>query len=162
MTTVFFLHGRDSSDHGTKARYFRHYFPDTIIPFFVGTLEERMAQLEHRVMPQDRLTIIGSSLGGLMATIFALRHPAMTTSLILLAPALNFPDLPKKLPPPLPVPCHLVVGRHDTVTPAADILPVARRLFQNPTINLVDDFHLLRRHFPLMPWPELLDRQDHA
>ena len=95
-----FLHGLDSSILGTKAQWFQRHFPRVRLQNYTGDLAERLAQLEAQVAGLDRLMLVGSSFGGLMAACFALRSPERCRRLVLLAPALNFADFhPPKLEP---------------------------------------------------------------
>jgi pimeloyl-ACP methyl ester carboxylesterase len=75
QTPTLFLHGLDSSSRGTKGRFFTENFPDIIAPDFTGSLQDRMRALETICRGLDRLTLIGSSFGGLMATCFAIAQP---------------------------------------------------------------------------------------
>ena len=150
-----FLHGLDSSIEGTKAQWFRRHFPGVRLQNYTGELDERLAQLEAQVAGLERLVLVGSSFGGLMAACFALRSPERCRRLVLLAPALNFVDFH---PPaaPIAVPTLVVTGAHDTVCPPALILPLARASFAGLEVRLEDDDHMLHRTFPSLDWPRLL------
>jgi pimeloyl-ACP methyl ester carboxylesterase len=152
---VFFLHGLDSSTQGTKARWFRDHFPQVDMQDYHGDLSQRLAQLERQLAGRDRLTLVGSSFGGLMATCFALRYPERCRRLILLAPALNFSEYQ---PPasPIAVPTLLVMGEQDDVCPPALVLPQAQATFNDLTVRLEDDDHMLHRTFPVLDWASLL------
>jgi len=154
-TPLIFLHGLDSSGQGTKGQFFARHFPHMLRPDFSGSLDQRMTQLATLCSGSAHLTLIGSSLGGLMATLFAARHPDQFARLILLAPALNYGDYhpPRQ---PLTVPTTLVIGRDDTVTPPELVLPLARASFSNLEIEVADDDHLLHATFPALPWHRLL------
>lgn len=152
---TLFLHGLDSSGQGTKGRYFAENFPHVRRPDFTGSLAERLARLTEICRTQERLTLIGSSFGGLMATCYAIRHPGAVDRLILLAPALNFPEFH----PPgekLSIPCLLVIGSRDTVTPPDLVVPRAEGTFANLEICLADDDHLLHQSFSNLAWSSLL------
>src|SRR6266540_3645610 len=88
---LLYIHGSES-DSG-KARQFRECFPGMVTPDFTGPLEERMSQLHDILADKTDWTLIGSSYGGLMATVFALDHVAQLRKLILLAPALTLEPL---------------------------------------------------------------------
>ena len=150
-----FLHGLDSSIQGTKAQWFGRHFPRVRLQNYAGDLDERLAQLEEQVAGLDRLILVGSSFGGLMAACFALRSPERCRRLVLLAPALNFADFH---PPaaPIAVPTLVVTGAHDTVCPPKLILPLARASFADLEVRLEDDDHMLHRTFPSLDWPQLL------
>lgn len=158
MPTLF-LHGLDSSGNGTKGRFFQEHFPETHTPNFDGSLENRLEQLENLCFKEfdsrEKFIFIGSSFGGLMAACFAKRYPKHCTRLILMAPALNFPGY--KVPPyRIAVPTSLLIGKHDTVTPAQTVIPLARQTFDVLDIKLVDDDHLLHDHFTGLDWRTLL------
>lgn len=158
MQTLF-LHGLDSSGNGTKGRFFQEHFPETHTPDFDGSLEQRLEQLESRCFKEldnrEKFIFIGSSFGGLMAVCFAVRHPERTARLILMAPALNFPgyQVPQHK---ITVPTYLLIGKHDTVTPARTVIPLARKTFAELEIEQVDDDHLLHDHFTGLDWHTLL------
>ncbi len=154
MKTLF-LHGLDSSSQGTKGIFFRDNFPDVIAPDFEGTLENRLEQLEKKCRLWNDLTFIGSSFGGLMAVCYAIKAAPRIGKLILLAPALNFPEysLPKSR---IDVPTLLVIGKHDTVTPPDIVIPQAEKTFSALSIQEVDDDHLLHNTFHALNWQDLL------
>lgn len=152
---TFFLHGLDSSGQGTKGCYFAEHFPHVHRPDFAGTLENRLSRLTHLCRNKQGLVLIGSSFGGLMATSYAITHPDKVDRLILLAPALNFADY---RPPvrKLTVPCLLVIGRYDTITPPALVIPLAEASFANLEIRVEDDDHMLHRSFSSLDWSTIL------
>lgn len=156
MKPVIFIHGLESSSRGTKARWFKEHYPEMIIPDFSGTLMERLASLDVVLAGCDTLTLIGSSFGGLMATIFALEHAEKVRQVILLAPALNFPDFTKYRQRVATLPALLYIGRQDTVCPPAIVVPVAKQVFGDLTVVETDDDHLLRKTFSKINWRGLL------
>ncbi|GAB6191015.1 alpha/beta fold hydrolase [Desulfocastanea catecholica] len=153
--TTYFLHGLDSSGSGTKGRFFARNFPHVVCPDFTGALPERLQQLAKLVDDQRQLVLIGSSFGGLMATCYALAHPAKVARLILLAPALNFAGYqpPAQL---LSTPTFLAIGEKDTVTPADLVVPLAKATFADLHLHIADDDHLLHATFPQLDWQMLL------
>lgn len=153
--SVFFLHGLDSSGQGTKGRYFAEHFPHIHRPDFTGTLSDRLARLGQLCGDRRRLVLIGSSFGGLMAAVFAARNPDRVERLILLAPALNFPEY---RPPAekLAIPSLLVIGRHDTVTPPHLVVPQAEATFADLELRIENDDHMLHASFMHLPWCRLL------
>lgn len=152
---LIFLHGLDSSGLGTKGRFFARHFPHILRPDFSGSLDERMARLTELCGGTTNLTLLGSSFGGLMATVFATQHHDRLARLILLAPALNYGDYhpPRK---PLSLPTTLIIGKDDTVTPPDLVVPLAIATFADLDIRVVDDDHLLHQTFPALPWHRLL------
>ncbi|MCP4342269.1 MAG: alpha/beta hydrolase [Desulfobulbaceae bacterium] len=151
---IYFLHGLDSSGKGTKGRFFAKNFPQVVCPDFEGTLPNRLLQLEALCKNQQQLTLIGSSFGGLMATCYATKHPEKITRLVLLAPALNFEAYQ---PPaePLQIPTLIIIGKHDTVTPAALVAPLAEATFADLEIRIEHDDHMLHSTFHHLDWQKI-------
>jgi len=152
---TIFLHGLDSSGQGSKGVFFQRHFSDVYCPDFSGDLDNRLQLLEEIAGARTGLTLVGSSFGGLMATRLAMCRPKTIRRLILLAPALNMAGFQ---PPEvkIKIPTLLVIGRGDTVTPPATVLPLARASFTDLTIREVDDDHLLRQAFAALDWQLLL------
>lgn len=155
MTTRVFLHGLDSSGSGTKGTFFSKRFPDMLRPDFTGTLQERLLQLYEITADLRNIIVVGSSFGGLMATCLAIAHPDRVERLILLAPALNFPEfrIPKH---PVEAETILVIGSADVVTPPGIVIPAARASFSNPQITIAEDDHLLHQTYQNLDWDHLL------
>lgn len=152
--STFFLHGLDSSGRGTKGSYFATHFPQVQSPDFSGTLQDRVAQLSALCRDRNDLTLIGSSFGGLMATVYACANPEKVAQLVLLAPALNF-----EYSPPadrIDMPTLLVIGDKDDVCPPDLVIPAAERTFTRLTVNLVDDDHMLHDTFRQMDWQQYI------
>lgn len=157
MCEIFFLHGLDSSGKGTKGQWFAKHFPEVRIPDFQGDLTTRFKALETLCYGCNNLILVGSSFGGLMATCFAIRHPNRCRSLVLLAPALNFPEFS---PPQekIVTPATLIIGSQDTVTPPARVLPLAQKSFSQLQIVTYDDDHMLHNSFAHLDWQHLLQK----
>ena len=152
-----FLHGLGGSSRGTKGTYFRARYPGMLLEDFSGALAERMEQLDRSLAEKENLILVGSSYGGLMATLFACRHPARIRRLILLAPALGHADFTPWYATPLRMPVTLYHGRQDIVVPPEATRRIAERLFRNLDRHLVDDDHDLHRIFPTLDWDGLLE-----
>jgi len=153
---TFFLHGLDSSGQGTKGRYLTNLFPHILAPDFTGSLEKRLQRLETLCQNEEKLILIGSSFGGLMATCFAATHETRVEKLILMAPALNFPGflVPRKK---ISAPAFLLIGKRDDVTPPDKVIPLAQQSFGQLEIQQVDEDHLLHKSFTRLDWEKLLD-----
>jgi len=74
-----------------------------------------MEQLNLILEKRKSWTIIGSSFGGLMATLYALRNPEKIERLILLAPFLATPMLQIDNISPLNIPTIIFHGKHDEI-----------------------------------------------
>jgi pimeloyl-ACP methyl ester carboxylesterase len=171
---LIYLHGLESDSNSGKARQFREWFPGMLTPDFEGSFEQRMIQLQPILEPSRRVdagnsslqetlrdvqpwTIIGSSFGGLMGTVFTCKHPTLVRKLILLAPALlrepfgSFLDLP-----PASVPVTVIHGTRDDVVPLAPARDVAETLFTNLTYLVVDDDHRLHKTLHELDWKKII------
>ncbi len=155
MTRIF-LHGLESSSKGSKATYLRGIFSDMLIPDFKGKLSERMFSLEAILAGKKNIIMAGSSFGGLMATIYAMEKPETVDRLVLLAPALNFPDFSRYNMKKIAVPTTIIIGINDNVTPAAEVLPLALNIFARLEYEEVDDDHMLAGTFRSFDWQTLL------
>ncbi|NVM25427.1 MAG: alpha/beta hydrolase [Desulfobacterales bacterium] len=153
---TIFIHGQESSSQGTKGLFFRDLFPEMIIPDFVGDVSTRMSKLNKILLDKRGTIMIGSSLGGLMAALYAFQNQNRLKKLILLAPALNLPELNPYLSEKLTVPVYVFHGKEDEVIPPKPIQTIAKKVFTNLTFNLVDDDHRLSRTFTSIDWDQLL------
>jgi len=151
-----FLHGLESSSKGAKANFLRDRFPDMLIPDFRGSLSERMTSLNVILAGEREIILVGSSFGGLMATLYAMENGDVVDRLVLLAPALNFPDISGYGIKRVSIPARMIIGRHDTVTPAQIVVPIARRIFGDLTYDEVNDDHMLAGTFRSLDWKSLL------
>lgn len=155
MTRIF-LHGLESSSRGTKASFLRDLFPDMLVPDFKGNLSERMTGLEAILAGRENIIMVGSSFGGLMATLYTMENQERVEGLVLLAPALNFPEFTQYRLKRINVPARIIIGCADTVTPVQEVLPLASRIFTNLTYDEVDDGHMLAETFRDVDWKSLL------
>lgn len=159
--TQIFIHGLDSSNQGTKARFFKDKYPLMIIPNFDGPVQKRLEKLEEVLSGQSSIVLVGSSLGGLMATMFAMDHPHRVERIILLAPALPMLDaLPEKREKTISIPTWLYHGTKDTLLPLDTVIPIARKIFAGLHLHVVEDDHMLHKTFRDTPWDELLGNSD--
>lgn len=156
-TRLIYLHGLESDSNSGKARLFREWFPGMLTPDFKGSFEERMAQLEPLLAKGNHWTIIGSSFGGLMGTVYTCKRPTQVRKLILLAPALLRPQFASFLDlEPVSVPTVIIHGTLDTVVPLEAVREVAQRLFTNLTYHIVEDDHRLHKTAHELDWKSIL------
>jgi pimeloyl-ACP methyl ester carboxylesterase len=158
MSQMIFIHGSSGDKSQTyKARILRRLFPGMVTPDFTGSLSERMAQLEAILGDQTGWTIIGSSLGGLMAALFATQAPGQVQKLVLLAPVLTLPEFADHLPDPISVPTIVVHGTRDELLPLEAGRSLAEKVFTNLTYLVVNDDHRLHKTAEQMDWQTLLE-----
>jgi pimeloyl-ACP methyl ester carboxylesterase len=172
-TRLIYLHGSDSDSSSGKARQFREWFPGMLTPDFKGTFEERMDQLYSILGSLENWTLIGSSYGGLMGTVFTCDHPTQVRKLILLAPALlrdssgilidpvtgNELDYSRKSDgrlQPVSVPTTVIHGTQDDVVPLEPVRKIAEEVFTNLRYIVVDDNHRLQKAVHELDWRSIL------
>jgi len=153
---ILFIHGSDSNGQTYKAQVLRKTFPELISPDFTGPLAVRLSQMEAILKDQNGWTLIGSSLGGLMAALFATQHPGQVCKLVLLAPALNLPEFSRHLPKPVDVSTLLIIGKKDDVIPVESVRRLTKQVFPKLTYLSVDDDHRLHYTADRLDWKDLL------
>jgi hypothetical protein len=154
---IIYLHGLESSSQSGKARQFAEIFPGMVTPDFTGSFEERMAQLKPILGRKKNWTIIGSSFGGLMGTVFTCEHPTQVRKLILLAPALLRDHFAAYLNlETVSIPTVIIHGTADDVVPLEPVREIAEKLFTNLQYIVVDDGHRLQKTFGELNWEEIL------
>ena len=153
---IIFIHGSDSSGQTYKATLLRDIFPDMLAPDFTGGLPERMTQLETVLGTETDWTLVGSSLGGLMAALFALQHPNQVRKLVLLAPALTLPGFAMNLASPIAIPTTIIQGTQDAFIPLEPTRRLAEKVFLNLNYIVVDDDHRLHKTAQELDWKNLL------
>ena len=94
-----YIHGFASSPQSRKAEAFRALFAKATIRLEIPEMDEgdfehltisrQLAVLE-RTLTGEPVCLIGSSMGGYLASLYASRHPAEVERLVLLAPAFGF------------------------------------------------------------------------
>lgn len=101
---VVYLHGFASGPLSTKAQFFRRKFGELGVACEIPQLDEgnfqgltitgQLRVIDRAVAGEnvtgENVTLMGSSLGGYLAALYAARHPEIER-LVLLAPALRFP-----------------------------------------------------------------------
>jgi pimeloyl-ACP methyl ester carboxylesterase len=154
---LIYLHGLESTSQSGKARQFAQKFPGMVTPDFTGSFEERMAQLLPILGDQTDWTIIGSSFGGLMGTVFTCEHPTQVRKLVLLAPALLRDHFASYLNlEPVSVPTIIIHGTEDDVVPLEPVREIAEKTFTNLTYHVVNDGHRLHKAFEELDWEAIL------
>lgn len=155
MPNIMFIHGQDSSSQTYKATLLRAAWPDALVPDFTGPLDERMARLVPLLEGTNDWVLIGSSMGGLMAALWAYAHPAQVRRLVLLAPALAEAEFTSQLGAPIDVPTVVYHGTRDTVVALAPVRAIAERAFRNLAFHEVDDDHRLHATAETINWRAL-------
>jgi pimeloyl-ACP methyl ester carboxylesterase len=96
---IVYLHGFASSPQSGKARFFAGKFQELGVPFTAPQLDEGnfegltisgQLRVVEKAVGGDRVVLMGSSLGGYIAALYAARS-VQVDKLVLLAPAFQFP-----------------------------------------------------------------------
>jgi pimeloyl-ACP methyl ester carboxylesterase len=155
---LIYLHGSESDSNSGKARQFREWFPGMLTPDFKGSFDERMSQLYSILSDKADWTLIGSSFGGLMGTVFTLDHPTQVRKLILLAPALTLePFASRSDLKPVSVPTIVIHGTLDIVVPLEPVREMVQKLFTNVKYYVVEDDHRLHKSVHELDWSSILE-----
>ena len=146
MTTVIFSHGQESGPWGTKIRAMaecaksKGCVTDSIDYQGIADPTERVDKLIAAASGiKDRLILVGSSMGGHVATAAAERLQA--AGLFVLAPAYYMAGFEALTPEPPGMPITIVHGWHDDVVPVENSIRFARKCAA--TLHLVDGDHRL-------------------
>jgi len=157
---VMFIHGLYSSGRGFKGSFLRARYPYLLAPDFRDDLGDRMRALMPLLAPWNDWTLIGSSFGGLMAALYAAQNPKRVRKLILLAPALIWPDFVAQVEHlRIHVPTVVYHGRQDEVIPLVQVEPLIRSVFTDLELHIVDDDHTLHQTVQGMDWDAVLSIQ---
>lgn len=161
MNNIIFIHGLESSGQGFKGNLFRKINPEILTPDFTSfnpaisleaLLKRRMSELEKILKNKTNWIIIGSSFGGLMASIFTLQNPNKVKLLILLAPFLNTTLLKVRQYSSVDVPVIIYHGKNDNIVSPEKSQEIAKLLFTNLTYKLVEDDHQLHKTVSKLDW----------
>lgn len=160
MNPLVFLHGMESSPQGTKAQFIRRHFPDCIIPELTPDIHARLSVIDEFVSKPS--FIVGSSLGGLSALMFAMKRPDLVKAMILIAPAVGFFDqrvfseedkavIRQTFIPPK-IPCLVMIGKKDDVIPRTDIDAMIERSPDKRLVRTIlrDDDHALNQSLDVL------------
>src|SRR5258708_26528075 len=99
MSRIIYLHGFASGPSSSKARFFQDRFaqlafgleiPDLAEGNFESLTITGQLNVIERTAAGDPVLLLGSSMGGYLAALYAARHPEVE-KLVLMAPAFSFP-----------------------------------------------------------------------
>lgn len=151
MNSLMFLHGMESSPKGTKAQFIKAHFPDCIIPDLPPDINLRKPIIKNLIKSPIRL--VGSSLGGLSAILYAMQNPGLVKGMLLISPAVGFFDksvfsekdqeIISQTYIPERIPTTIMIAKQDDVIPQADIEAMIERSPDKSLIQAVyrDDDH---------------------
>lgn len=157
---LIFIHGLEGSPQGIKAQEIRKLYPDAIIPQFTSDVMERLQSLA--LMIKEPAYLVGSSLGGLTAILFAMEFSSLVRAMVLLAPAVGLHDysgvedlkkhIMRTTKVTANVPTRIIATRDDEIIPFQDIEAMMERSGGHPDLKLIEvkDKHNLNQHLSLM------------
>ena len=146
MTTVIFSHGQDSGPWGTKIRAMSERAKalgcgvDSVDYQGIADPTERVEKLLRECADiDDDLILVGSSMGGHVAT--AAAEDLKAAGLFVLAPAYFMDGYEDLTPLPPSIPICIVHGWHDDVVPVENSIRYARQC--SATLHVVNGEHRL-------------------
>lgn len=146
MTTVVFSHGQESGPWGTKIRAMAELVKElgcsAVSIDYQGIADpaERVQKCVRECANlNDGIVLVGSSMGGHVATAAAEQVGAI--GLFVLAPAYYMEGYEDLTPAPPKIPVYIVHGWHDDVVPVENSIRYARNC--GATLYLVDGDHRL-------------------
>lgn len=146
MTTVIFSHGQESGPWGTKIRAMAELVrslgceADSIDYQGIADPTERVQKCVRECANiGDKLVLVGSSMGGHVATAAAAQLDA--AGLFVLAPAYYMEGYEDLTPVPPAIPICIVHGWHDDIVPVENSIRYAGRC--SATLHVVDGDHRL-------------------
>ena len=146
MTTVIFSHGQESGPWGTKIRAMAERVrgmgcaADSIDYQGIADPTERVQKCVRECAGiDDQLILVGSSMGGHVAT--AAAEQVGAAGLFVLAPAYYMEGYEELTPVPPSLPICIVHGWHDDIVPVENSIRFARECAA--TLHIVDGDHRL-------------------
>mgnify|MGYP001819012161 CR=1 FL=1 len=146
MTTVIFSHGQESGPWGTKIRAMAERVrgmgcaADSIDYQGIADPTERVQKCVRECAGiDDQLILVGSSMGGHVAT--AAAEQVGAAGLFVLAPAYYMEGYKELTPVPPSLPICIVHGWHDDIVPVENSIRFARECAA--TLHIVDGDHRL-------------------
>ena len=155
---IVFIHGSGGDKSQTyKAKLLRRLFPGMVTPDFDGPISTRMSHLRTILGKEAGWILIGSSLGGLMAALFAYKSPRQMQKLILLAPAVSLMAFVKIPPASIDIPTTIVQGTQDELIRLPKARELAEKVFTHLTYMVVEDDHRLHKTAEKLDWKTLIE-----
>ena len=151
---LVWAHGLWGSPNGSKVTAVRASGIEVISPDFNEMeLVDRIELLEKTIQIGD-VVLAGSSWGGLACALTAQKKPDKLKGLLLLAPALHYPeppnDNPDKLIAPDGIPVTIIHSKTDDIVPINASKDYVKRSGNNVNLIVVEDNHVLENSIELI------------
>ena len=151
MATVYFFHGSHSSPKSTKIQHLKQIalahdwhvnIPDHSA---IRDPDARVADmLENDSFADEKIILVGSSMGGYVATV--LSEHVRPAGLFLLAPAFYLANYQQQDPKPYADKIAIIQGWNDDVVPVANSIRFAQDY--KTSLHILDGSHNLRENIP--------------
>ena len=151
---LVWAHGLWGSPNGSKITAIRDSGIEAISPDFNEMELIDRVELIKREMEKGDIVLAGSSWGGLACALAAQDKPEKLKGLLLLAPALAFPespnDDPENLIAPENIPVTIIHSTTDDIVPISASKDYLKRSKENVKLIEVDDNHVLENSIELI------------
>ena len=135
MTSMVFLHGKESGPGGTKARWLHENYGAITPPMATETVEGALPTARAAIEAHRPEVVVASSFGGAVA-VTLLREGAIRVPVVLIAPAANKLGVENALPPGTRA--VILHGDRDDVVPVEDSVALARTGGPGVTLHIVE------------------------
>ena len=151
---LVWAHGLWGSPNGSKVTAVRESGIEVISPDFNEMeLVDRIELLE-KTIQMGAVVLAGSSWGGLACALTAQKKPDKLKGLLLLAPALHYPETPNDNPDnliaPEGIPVTIIHSKTDDIVPISASKDYVKRSGNNVNLIVVEDSHVLENSIELI------------
>ena len=151
---LVWAHGLWGSPNGSKVTAIRESGIEVISPDFNEMELIDRVELLKETIEIGNVVLAGSSWGGLACALTAMQIPEKLKGLLLLAPALHYPespnDEPEKLTAPDSVPVTIIHSTTDDIVPISASKNYIERSGNNVQLIEVEDNHVLENSIELI------------
>ena len=151
---LVWAHGLWGSPNGSKVTAIRESGVEVISPDFNEMELIDRVELLKETIEIGNVVLAGSSWGGLACALTAMQIPEKLKGLLLLAPALHYPespnDEPEKLIAPDSVPVTIIHSTTDDIVPISASKNYIERSGNNVQLIEVEDNHVLENSIELI------------
>ena len=151
---LVWAHGLWGSPNGSKVTAIRESGIEVISPDFNEMELIDRVELLKETIEIGNIVLAGSSWGGLACALTAIQIPEKLKGLLLLAPALHYPespnDEPEKLIAPDSVPVTIIHSTTDDIVPISASKNYIERSGNNVQLIEVEDNHVLENSIELI------------
>ena len=151
---LVWAHGLWGSPNGSKITAIRESGVKVIAPDFNEMELVNRVQLLEKTIEIGDLVLAGSSWGGLACALTAQKKPDKLKGLLLLAPALHYPeppnDNPHNLIAPDNIPVTIIHSKTDDIVPISASEDYAKRSGNSVNLIVVEDSHVLENSIELI------------